>query len=63
MHFIRKHHFLFLGIALGAVGGYAYYYFIGCANGCTITSVWYNSTVYGAMMGGLLFRSFKKESP
>lgn len=41
-------------IGLGAVGGFAYYYFIGCASGtCPISSNPYISTVYGALVGGL----------
>lgn len=41
-----------LPIVIGAGGGFAYYYFIGCANGtCPITSSPYISTLYGAVMG------------
>ncbi|MGZ8568383.1 MAG: DUF6132 family protein [Bacteroidia bacterium] len=48
-----------LGIFVGALGGYLYWHFVGCSSGsCAISSVWYNSTGYGAMMGGLLFNSF-----
>ena len=44
-----------IGVALGALGGYLYYYFIGCASGsCAITSKPLNSTVYGMFMGGLM---------
>lgn len=40
---------------MGAVAGYAYYYFIGCANGtCAITANPVNSTLYGTIMGALL---------
>jgi len=47
--------FIAIGVALGAIGGYAYYYFVGCASGtCAITSKPLNSTVYGMFMGGLL---------
>jgi len=47
--------FIAIGVALGAIGGYAYYYFVGCASGtCAITSKPFNSTVYGMLMGGLL---------
>jgi len=43
------------GALLGAAGGYAYWYFVGCQNGsCPIYSIWYRSTVYGAVMGLLL---------
>lgn len=52
-----------IGIALGALLGYLYYYYVGCASGtCAITSKPLNSTLYGALMGGLLFNSFKSES-
>ena len=47
------------GIIAGGVGGYLYYSFIGCSSGqCSITSSPVNSTLYGAMMGGLLFNIF-----
>ncbi|MFO8030170.1 MAG: DUF6132 family protein [Cyclonatronaceae bacterium] len=47
-------YFILAGILLGALGGYAYWYFIGCNTGsCPITSIWYHSTAYGALMGGL----------
>ena len=43
-----------LGVVLGAVGGYAYYHFIGCASGhCPLTSNPYISTGFGALIGGL----------
>jgi uncharacterized membrane protein YedE/YeeE len=48
-----------IGIVAGAVAGYLYYYFVGCASGsCVITSKPLNSTLYGATMGGLLFNLF-----
>jgi LytS/YehU family sensor histidine kinase len=48
-----------VGIAVGLIAGYAYYYFVGCASGtCSITSKPLNSTLYGGMMGGLLFNIF-----
>lgn len=41
---------------LGGIGGFAYWYFIGCASGsCPITSRPMNSIAYGAIMGGLFF--------
>lgn len=64
MSFIFKHKPLLIGILLGAAAGYLYYHFVGCASGtCAITSRPLNSTLYGAMMGGLLFHSFQKEKP
>lgn len=48
-----------VGIIVGLIAGYAYYYFVGCASGtCSITSKPLNSTLYGGMMGGLLFNMF-----
>ncbi len=40
---------------VGAIVGYGYWYFVGCASGtCAITSVWYRTSIYGAIMGWLL---------
>lgn len=61
MNFILKHKLTIIGITIGAIGGYLYYYFVGCASGtCAITSKPINSTLYGAMMGGLLLNIFEK---
>ena len=47
---------------IGAIAGYAYYYYIGCRTGtCAITSNPYISTGYGAMVALLLSWSGKKE--
>ncbi len=43
-----------LPIVIGGLLGYAYYYFIGCNNGCAIQSNPYASTIYGAAIGGIL---------
>ncbi len=49
------------GIVTGAVGGYLYYRFVGCSSGqCAITSNPVISTLYGALMGGLLAHYFQK---
>lgn len=58
-------HWLKLGvfIALGALGGFAYYTFIGCTSGtCPITSNPYISTGYGALIGATLGWERKKNS-
>lgn len=48
-----------LGVVIGAVAGYIYYVEIGCLSGtCPITSKPLNSTLYGGVMGGLLFNIF-----
>jgi hypothetical protein len=50
-----------IGIGVGAIAGYLYYFYIGCASGtCAITSKPLNSTLYGALMGGLVFNMFVK---
>jgi len=43
-----------LPIVVGGLLGYAYYYFIGCNNGCAIQSNPYASTIYGAAIGGII---------
>ena len=61
MNFIIKHKLTITGVIIGAIGGYLYYHFVGCTSGtCAITSKPLNSTLYGAMMGVLLFNIFKK---
>lgn len=51
-----------IGIMVGLIAGYTYYHFIGCSSGtCAITSKPLNSTLYGGLMGGLLFNIFVKE--
>ncbi len=61
MKLILKYKTTLLAMVIGALGGYLYYYFVGCASGtCAITSSPVNSTLYGAVMGGLLANSFSK---
>lgn len=62
MNFILKHKLPIMGVLIGAMGGYLYYYFVGCNSGsCAITSNPVNSTLYGGLMGSLLLNTFKKE--
>ena len=61
MSLIAKYKLTIVGVVLGLLAGYAYYYYVGCSSGsCAITSSPINSSLYGAMMGGLLVSSFKK---
>ena len=50
-----------IGIVVGAIAGYLYYFYVSCASGtCAITSKPLNSTLYGALIGGLVFNMFVK---
>lgn len=50
------------GVVTGAIAGWCYWYFVGCASGtCLITSRPLNSSLYGALMGAVLFSMFKKD--
>lgn len=59
--FIKKHQLGIIGVFVGGILGYAYYHFIGCDSGtCAITSKPINSTVYGMVLGYLVFSIFQK---
>ena len=52
-----------LFILVGGIGGFAYYYFIGCETGtCPITRNPYISTSYGALIGLILSFDPKKKN-
>lgn len=60
--FIRKNLLPLIGGAAGAVGGYLYYFYVGCNSGsCPITSSPVMSMIWGAVMGGLVLEIFRKE--
>jgi len=59
IQFITEHKLGIIGMAVGGIAGFAYYKLVGCAGGCPITSHPLNSSAYGALMGVLLFTSFK----
>lgn len=52
----RKSYLWIIGAAtlIGVIGGYSYYYFIGCRNGCAIQSSPYLSMVWGGAIFYLL---------
>ena len=60
---ILKQNWLYLlGAVLGGVGGYLYWYYIGCTTGtCPITASPTMSIIWGAIMGSLIFGIFKKD--
>ncbi len=62
MKIIKDNKLTIIGVMVGALGGYLYWNFVGCSSGtCAITSKPLNSTLYGMLMGGLLFSMFKKK--
>lgn len=63
MEALKRNKWIIVGVLAGAIGGYMYYHFVGCASGtCAITSKPLNSTIYGAIMGGLLVSLFTGDS-
>lgn len=59
---LNQNRIILFGSIIGGLLGYLYYYFIGCTSGtCTITSKPINSTIYGAILGGLIVSLFKKK--
>ena len=61
MEFLKKYKISIIGVLVGGILGYAYYHFIGCSSGtCAITSKPFNSTIYFAIIGALVFSLFKK---
>lgn len=59
---MQKNKLSLIGIAVGAIGGFMYWNYIGCASGtCMITSKPINSTLYGALMGFLLLEFLRKK--
>jgi phage shock protein E len=51
-----------IGVIIGGIAGYLYYYFVGCSSGtCAISSNPYNSTIYFSILGGLLMSIIKPE--
>lgn len=60
--FIQNNILAIVGVLVGALGGYLYWKFVGCNTGtCTITSSPLNSTLYGAVLGGLFLSIFKRK--
>ncbi|HCC85612.1 MAG TPA: hypothetical protein DEQ06_03265 [Porphyromonadaceae bacterium] len=61
--YFQRHWLRITGVAVGLLGGYLYYYYVGCVSGtCPITSNPYRMMLYGALMGYLLFDIFSKDS-
>ncbi|HCZ35303.1 MAG TPA: hypothetical protein DHV26_05185 [Cytophagales bacterium] len=62
MALLKKYWLTLIGVGIGLGVGYLYWQQIGCISGsCPITSSPVNSSLYGALMGGLVVNMFKKE--
>jgi hypothetical protein len=62
LNFIKKYKTYIIGIVIGAIAGFLYWRFVGCSSGsCPITSKWYNTMLYGAIMGALLGSPVRKK--
>lgn len=69
---VKKNRITIAFAILGLIGGYMYWYFVGCADGtCAIQSNPWRMTPYGGVLGGLIGnivqdvvqkRSVKKQS-
>jgi hypothetical protein len=59
---ILKNKLSLIGVLFGALAGYVYWKYVGCLTGtCAITSNPIRSTIYFAVMGGLIFSFLKKQ--
>jgi hypothetical protein len=55
MNFLKSKKLQLLFLLIGAICGFLYWKFVGCSAGsCPIKSVWYWSTLIGAILGYLL---------
>ncbi len=62
-NWMQKNKLYFIGALPGAIAGFIYWKYVGCLTGtCAITSNPIRSSIYGAVMGSLLFSLFKKQS-
>tara|TARA_B100000780_G_scaffold261227_1_gene213532 strand:- start:1075 stop:1275 length:201 start_codon:yes stop_codon:yes gene_type:complete len=60
MIWLKTKKMILFGVVIGAIGGCLYWHFVGCSSDiCSITSVWWRSTLYGALMGGFTFDIIK----
>lgn len=60
---LQTNKFYLIGAAIGAIGGFLYWKYVGCLTGtCAITSNPFRSAIYFAIFGALTMGSFKKEN-
>ncbi len=59
--FLLNYKWQLVGTGIGLLGGYLYWFYIGCTSGtCPIQANWHTSTLYGGIMGYLLSDLRKK---
>lgn len=62
-NFLVQYKWKLVGISIGAIAGFSYWYFIGCTSGtCPIQSHWHTSTLYGGLLGYILPNGPKRKS-
>ncbi len=61
MKFVSRYKLHIIGLILGAIGGWIYWYEWGCIESCPIKSNPLHSSLYGALMGILFFGMFEKK--
>ena len=62
-NWIIKNKLYFLGAVIVALAGFLYWKYVGCLTGtCSITASPFNSTIYFAIFGSILFGLFTKQS-
>lgn len=50
--FFLKNRLVTIFVVVGAIAGFFYWKYVGCLSGtCKIKSIWYMSTIYGALLG------------
>jgi membrane protein DedA with SNARE-associated domain len=58
---LKQYRLTILFTLLGALAGYAYWYFIGCQTGtCPLKSVWYYNVIFGSLIGYLVGDSIRE---
>ncbi len=58
-NYLKKHWLKAIGVIIGGVAGYLYYFYIGCASGsCPLTTNPWITTLYGAFAGYVVFDIF-----
>ncbi|MBL0232638.1 MAG: hypothetical protein IPQ08_03120 [Chitinophagaceae bacterium] len=63
-NWISNNRLTIIGAILGAIAGFLYWKWVGCASGtCRISSKPLNSTLYFGLMGALVFNMFKRSTP